>query len=151
MTTTVASALQPLPSGRSVYIAVPPYRAGDSAPAWHGGLVSRFMAAAVPNIITPVVMSESTGTDDEKLFTWEQAARQVASVIVYWIPDGRAADVDFGYDIAIGRCVVLGTPHPLDHGSRLAVFARAHSVPMCIGLTATVSMAAHWVRWGFPA
>lgn len=160
MTTKITWARQPLPAGPSIFLAGPTKGATDPAPSWRESAISRLIAAAVPNVITPESFGGVRADSYEQQFTWECAAREITTVILYWIPrdlvtlPGFTTNVEFGYDVASGkRKVVLGVPPNCPNPERnryLIALARAHSVPVCTTLTEAVSTAAHWMRWGFP-
>lgn len=116
--------------------------------------------AGVPTVLTPESFEGIRADTYQQQFTWELAARQVAKVILYWIPrdmvslPGLTTNVEFGYDVASARNVVLGAPPDCPNPERnryLVALARTHSVPVCATLEEAVATAAAWLRWGFPS
>lgn len=135
-----------MPSGKSVYVTTPP----DTNLTWCMRMAQRLTAAAVPKIIVSETHAGDDLPDLEDLLTWQRAAREIATVILYVLPCGSEPGMDFGYDVALGRSVVLCLPHA-ECAPRVVSLARSHSVPTHAGLTEAASMAARWVRWGFPS
>lgn len=144
--TTVTWACQPLPSGKSVYVVTPP----DPALTWNTRTINRLTAACVPHVISSEACAGSDLPGLDRLITWERAAREIATVILYVVPSGSDPGADFGYDVALGRSVVLCVPH-LEYAPRLLSLANTHSVPVRTKLTEAVGTAARWTRWGFPS
>lgn len=119
----------------------------------------RLRAAGVPTVLTPESLPGDRAEHYQDQLTWEWAARKIATVILYWIPrdvdklPGFTTNVEFGFDVASARNVVLGAPIDCPNPERnryLIALAKAHSVPVYPTLTQAVSSAVCWMRWGFP-
>lgn len=158
--TSVTWARQSLPSGPSIFLAGPTIDMSDPQPSWREEAITLLTQAGVPHVITPESFMGIRAESYKKQFDWENAARSIATVILYWIPrdvirlPGFTTNVEFGFDVASARRkVVLGAPLDCPNPERnryLIALADAHSVPVRATLESAVETAAHWMRWGFP-
>ncbi|CAL9677652.1 hypothetical protein SUDANB95_07978 (plasmid) [Actinosynnema sp. ALI-1.44] len=81
---------------------------------------------------------------------WERRARAVATVILYWIwrdmllTPGQTTNVEYGYDVASGRAIVLGCPPECPDACRnryLIFTAEEEGVPLRTTLPDAVATA----------
>ncbi|ATY17281.1 hypothetical protein CU254_42620 (plasmid) [Amycolatopsis sp. AA4] len=146
----------PGPDEPSVFLAGPTAVSGGPVPSWRPDAVDLFgrlwrqpepLAVMTPE--NPVRARRYINQ-----FTWENASRKHAKAIMYWIPrdmvslPGMTTNVEFGYDVAAGRTVVLGCPPDCPDPRRnkyLVHLARAHGVPVRTTLRDTVETAARLV------
>jgi hypothetical protein len=149
---TVVCAREPLPGGPSMFLAGPTPTA-NTVSSWRPAAVEAIRSAwAGPGVLT-VLTPESRGgvraARYEDQFEWENAARQAATVIVFWIPrdlvtlPGFTTNVEFGHDVRTGK-VVLGAPPdcPAPERNRYLIhLARRYQVPVRETLLDTVTTA----------
>jgi hypothetical protein len=155
---TLVWAREPIPAGPSVFLAGPTPRAGDGVPSWRPAAVEAIRAAWMGGPLT-VLTPESRGGvraehyDDQ--FEWETAARASASVVLFWIPrdletmPGFTTNVEFGFDVAARRRVVLGAPTDCPNPERnryLVHLANANSAPVRGTLADTVATAIDLIK-----
>lgn len=157
--TNVFWARQGLPAGPSIFLAGPTRNAADPAPSWRENAIAMLTEAEVPNVMTPESFEGERAERYADQFAWEVAGRGVATVILYWIPrdvvtlPGFTTNVEFGYDVASARKVVLGAPPDCPNPERnryLISLANTHSVPVRATLESAVETAVHWMRHGWP-
>jgi hypothetical protein len=113
-------AREPIPTGPSVFLAGPTPERGSGVPSWRPDAVDNLEAQWSGEQPLTVLSPESRGgvraVRYEDQFQWELRAREAATVILFWIPrdvvtmPGFTTNVEFGFDIAKGRSVVLGCP-----------------------------------------
>ncbi|MFC4587023.1 nucleoside 2-deoxyribosyltransferase domain-containing protein [Sphaerisporangium corydalis] len=144
-------AREPIPAGRrSVFLAGPTPRSED-VPSWRPAAIEAItLAWTGPGPLT-VLTPESRGGvraehyDDQ--FAWENAARESAGAILFWIPrdlatlPGFTTNVEFGHDVRSGRTVLgcpPGCPNP-ERNRYLIHLAHHYAVPVHTTLDATVT------------
>ncbi|WP_067226512.1 nucleoside 2-deoxyribosyltransferase domain-containing protein [Streptomyces sp. NBRC 109706] len=151
-------AREPLPApgaSPTVFIAGPTPRAGDPVDSWRPEAI-RELSAQWPDdgpeltVLTPESRGGIRAAHYDDQVEWEHAARADADVIVFWIPrdlrtlPGMTTNVEYGYDIASGRRVVLGCPPDCPNPERnryLIHLAGLHGVPVRHTLPDTITTA----------
>ncbi|ATY16960.1 hypothetical protein CU254_40925 (plasmid) [Amycolatopsis sp. AA4] len=146
----------PGPDEPSVFLAGPTATAEGPVPSWRPealDLLDRLWLQPEPlAVVTPENPVRARRYEDQ--FTWENASREHANAILFWIPrdmtymPGMTTNVEFGYDVAAGRTVVLGCPPDCPDPRRnkyLVHLARAHGVPVRTTLRETVQTATELV------
>lgn len=158
---TVIWAHQPLTvNGPSIFLAGPTRRADDDAPSWRDEAVTliKGMRLSVATVLTPESFQGVRAEHYDDQFRWEMAARQMATVILYWIPrdvatlPGFTTNAEFGFDVASNRRVVLGAPPECPNPERnryLVALANRHRVPVRETLMGAVATAINFAEWGF--
>ncbi|WP_083737366.1 nucleoside 2-deoxyribosyltransferase domain-containing protein [Amycolatopsis keratiniphila] len=151
----VVQAREPLPAAAapSVFLAGPTAVAGGPVPSWRPAaleLLGQCWREPEPLVVlTPENPVRAARYRDQ--FEWENAARAVATVVLFWIPrdlvhmPGMTTNVEFGHDVAAGRTVVLGCPPDCPDPRRnryLIHLGRAYGMPVCATLPDTVEAAA---------
>lgn len=159
--TTITYARQQLPAGPSIFLAGPTVDMSDPGPSWREEAIRLLTEAGAPNVITPESFMGIRADSYDQQFTWECAARSLRGVVIlYWIPrdvnklPGFTTNVEFGYDVASARKVVLGVPMDCPNPERnryLVALANTHSVPVRTDLFSTVTTAVQWMRHGWPS
>ena len=114
----VVWAREPLPEGPSVFLAGPTPVA-DTVPSWRPAAIEairgRWCGPGPLTVLTPESRGGVRAARYEDQFAWENAAREAAGVILFWIPrdlallPGFTTNVEFGHDVRTGK-VVLGAP-----------------------------------------
>ncbi len=147
-------AREPIPAGGpSVFLAGPTPRA-EAVASWRPDAVAelaRQWAHCTPlTVLTPESRGGKRAACYDDQFEWEQAARAAARVVMFWIPRDLATmpafttNVEFGYDVALGRAVALGCPPGCPNPERnryLVRLARRHGVPVAETLPSAVAAA----------
>lgn len=152
MSINVVYAREPIPTGPSLFLAGPTPRLGGPVDSWRPTAIDEITKQWGGEALT-VLTPESRGGvraehyDDQ--VDWETLAREMADVIMFWIPrdlehmPGFTTNVEFGLDIATGK-VVLGCPPGCPNPERnryLVWVARRHGAPVEETLHETVTAA----------
>lgn len=148
----VVMAREPIPAGPSVFLAGPTAVRGGPVPSWRPDAVRELERQWIDHRDLTVLSPESRGgrraARYEDQFRWEMMARARATVVLFWIPrdmgtlPGMTTNVEFGYDLASGRSIVLGCPPDCPNPERnryLIRLAHEHGDPVCTTLAATVA------------
>lgn len=152
-------AREPIPDGPSVFLAGPSPERGSGVPSWRPDAAAALAATWLGDEPLAVLSPESRGgvraAHYEDQTDWEMAARYRAAVVLFWIPrdvrlmPGFTTNVEFGYDVAARRQVVLGCPPDCPNPERnryLIRVAQLHAVPVCTTLPQTVSAAINLIH-----
>ncbi|MFC7331493.1 nucleoside 2-deoxyribosyltransferase domain-containing protein [Marinactinospora rubrisoli] len=144
---------------RSLPLAGPTPRAGGPVPSWRPAAVQELDAQWTRHgpltVFTPESRNGVRAEHYDDQVTWECAARAAASVVLFWIPrdlknlPGFTTNVEYGYDLASGRTVVLGCPPECPNPERnryLIYLAHQHGAPVRENLHDTVAAALGVVR-----
>ena len=142
---------EPIGEHRSVFLAGPTPRSPE-VPSWRPAairLLAEMWLGPGPLVVyNPEPLGPPEDLDGQ--YEWEATARANSTVIAFWIPrdlrtmPGMTTNVEFGYDIASGRQVVLGCPPDCPDARRnryLIHLARDHGVPVCETLEDTMETA----------
>jgi hypothetical protein len=152
----VVMAREPIPAGPSVFLAGPTPERGSGVLSWRTAAVEE-LAEQWPRLEPLTVVSpESRGGVRARRYEdqvdWEIKARHHATVILFWIPrdmasmPGMTTNVEYGYDVACGRNVVLGVPADCPNPERnryLRRLAELEGVPICATLQQAAGVAVH--------
>lgn len=158
---TVVQAREPLTAairrGPSVFLAGPTAEAGSPVPSWRPAAIDLFArcwtSPAPLTVLTPENPVRADRYDDQ--FRWENAARAIATVRLYWIfrdmqcLPGMTTNIELGFDVGSGRTLVLGCPPdcPDPQRNRYAIaLARAFGLPVRTTLPTTVATAIEQVN-----
>lgn len=156
----VVMAREDLPTGPSVFLAGPTPERKSRVPSWRPDAVD--ILATLWGYDGPLwaISPESRGGGRAKRYEdqvrWELRARHLATVVLFWIPrdmrtmPGQTTNVEFGFDIAKQRQVVLGCPPdcPNPERNRYLIFlAHAAGVPVCTTLGETVDAALKLINY----
>jgi hypothetical protein len=142
----------PVAAARSVFLAGPTSElAADSwRPAAAELLADRWRGQEELVVLSPESRDGVRAETYREQVLWEREARATATVVLYWIwrdmllTPGQTTNVEFGYDIALGRTVVLGCPPecPDARRNRYLIFtAEEERVPVRTTLADTVETA----------
>lgn len=147
---------EPIGEYRSIFLAGPTPRSPE-VPSWRPGairLLAQTWIGPGPLVVyNPEPLGPPENLDEQ--YGWETQARAAATVIAFWIPrdmktmPGMTTNVEFGFDVAAGRTVVLGCPPDCPDARRnryLIHLARARGVPVCETLAETMGMALEMVQ-----
>ncbi|HEY3482458.1 MAG TPA: nucleoside 2-deoxyribosyltransferase domain-containing protein, partial [Streptomyces sp.] len=156
----VVQAREPLTAairrGPSVFLAGPTAEAGSPVASWRPPAI-RLLAQGWANraaltVLTPENPVRADRYGDQ--FTWENDARAIATMRLYWIfrdmqhLPGMTTNIELGFDLAAGRALVLGCPLdcPDPRRNRYAIaLARACGRPVRTTLPSTVATAIEYV------
>lgn len=144
-----------IPTGPSVFLAGPTSHS-PAVPSWRPAAIEalgREWTGAEPlTVLSPESRHGIRAEVYGQQVSWELKARAHAGAIMFWIPrdmthlPGMTTNVEYGYDLAKGRRVVLGCPTDCPNPERnryLIYVAEVHAIPVCRTLADT---AAHAVR-----
>jgi hypothetical protein len=116
----IVMAREDIPSRPSVFLAGPTPKQGSGTPSWRPAAADALAAAwdrAAPLVVLNPESRGGVRADRyEDQVDWEMSARRQAHVILFWVPrdldllPGFTTNTEFGYDVALGRSVVLGSP-----------------------------------------
>jgi Nucleoside 2-deoxyribosyltransferase like len=148
--TRLVMAREPLPVGLSVFLAGPTH--SDATQSWRpaafDALADQWTGSQPLAVLSPESRGGQRAERYDQQVRWEFKARAGAAVILYWIPrdmtvtPGMTTNVEFGYDVARGRRVVLGCPPDCPDAVRnryLIFLAHDHCVPVRETLQDTVA------------
>lgn len=145
----------PAPGGPSVFLAGPTPRAGQDVDSWRPDAI-RELSTQWPDdgpkltVLTPESRGGIRAQHYDDQVDWEHAARATATVVVFWIPrdltalPGFTTNVEYGYDVASGRRVVIGAPPACPNPERnryLIHLAHLHHIPVRETLPDTITAA----------
>ncbi|MDI5982180.1 nucleoside 2-deoxyribosyltransferase domain-containing protein [Amycolatopsis magusensis] len=151
-------AREPIPEGPSVFLAGPTPAAESEVRPWRPDAVEALEAAWSGENPLTVLTPESRGERADRYadqFAWENSARASASAVLFWIPrdvtalPGFTTNVEFGFDVAAGRCVVLGAPPDCPNPERnryLVALAGKHGVPVAATLPEAAEVVVQLLR-----
>ena len=152
MTINIVWAREPVPAGKSVFLAGPTPRASE-VPSWRPAAIELIEAAWIDPEPLTVLTPESRGgvraNEYDDQVEWEAAGLDSASAIMFWIPrDLRTmpaftTNVEFGLYVRSGR-TVLGCPPTCPNPERnryLIWTARRYGAPVTTSLDTTVATA----------
>lgn len=147
-------AREDIPDGLSVFLAGPTAAAGSGVLSWRPDAVAEIQRQWPGTETLTVLSPESRGgiraDRYEDQWHWENKARAQATVVMFWIPrdmdtlPGMTTNVEFGYDVAARRTVVLGCPPDCPSPERnryLIRLAQVAGVPVSRTLPDTVRAA----------
>ncbi|GAA0989825.1 hypothetical protein GCM10009555_074480 [Acrocarpospora macrocephala] len=148
MTLTVVWAREPIPADPSIFLAGPMPRASIPVPSWHSAAISLLgeLRTRPLTVLTPESRDGIRAEHYDDQFAWENAAREAATAILFWIPrdlatlPGFTTNVEFGHDVRTGK-VVLGCPPDCPNPERnryLIRLAEHYAVPVRQTLADTV-------------
>lgn len=150
-------AREDIPAGSSVFLAGP--SAEHGTPSWRPFAIDHLQRQWTGDDPLIVLSPESRGgvraDRYEDQWDWENMARARATVVMFWIPrdmktlPGMTTNVEFGYDVACGREVVLGAPTDCPNPERnryLIRLAHVEAVPVTTTLPGTVAAAINRCR-----
>lgn len=148
----VVWAREPIPGGRSVFLAGPTPRSAG-VESWRPGALAeiqrQWQGRGPLVVLTPESRGGRLAAHYDDQFGWEMAARKHADVIMFWIPrdlrtlPGFTTNVEFGHDVRTGKAV-LGCPPACPNPERnryLIHLARHYGVPVRETLADTVATA----------
>jgi hypothetical protein len=151
MAVTVVWAQQPIPAGPSVFLAGPTPRDGGVS-SWRLDMVAE-LEKVWPRpglaVLVPEPQSGVWTSDYDRQTSWEWAALDTASVILFWVPrdvqtmPGFTTNVEFGLYAGSGR-VVLGVPPGCPNPERnryLVAVAGRFGIPVCETMPDTAAAA----------
>jgi hypothetical protein len=150
----IVMAREPVPDGPSVFLAGPSAVRGGPVPSWRPDAIGELRRQWIGHRTLTVLSPESRGGRRaeryEDQWDWENVAREAADVVLYWIPrdmvhmPGMTTNVEFGFDIASRRRVVLGAPTDCPNPERnryLVRLAQVNGAPVATTLGDTVAAA----------
>lgn len=142
-----------IPFNTGLFLAGPTPRSPD-VPSWRPGairlLAQTWLGPGPLVVYNPEPLGPPEDLDEQ--YSWETRARAAATVIAFWIPrdmktmPGMTTNVEFGYDVAMDRQVVLGCPPDCPDARRnryLIHLAQHHGVPVRVTLADTMATALH--------
>lgn len=151
-------AREPFRDGLAVFLAGPTPERG-TVPSWRPEARRQLGLHWIDHRVLTVYNPESRRGVRAKRYEdqvhWEAAARHRATVVLFWIPrdmmtlPGMTTNVEFGYDIASRRRVVLGAPLDCPNPERnryLVYLANANGVPVRRTLPDTVAAAIELIQ-----
>ena len=140
-----------IPTGPSVFLAGPTSHS-SAIPSWRpaaiAALADQWTGAEPLTVLSPESRHGVRAEVYGQQVHWELKARAAAGVIMFWIPrdvkhlPGMTTNVEYGYDLAKGRRVVLGAPAdcPSPECNRYLIYlAEVHAIPVCRTLADTAA------------